>query len=423
MKRIRLKWILLSAVSLYIAAVVFAWVTNGDRIRANFHRFIESLNHPVFRELAAVTISQDPEKSEKLADFDEKSTKAEWYAARKDYPNMHKALSEAVADAEGAFGSNSEYLRTILISQAQKECKFEKWKVAIEAFNRALKIDPKDTNVSHWLAYAYSKDHNFRDAINVYTKAIAIKPEAGLYHGRANDYLSLGLCKNAIDDYTTAIKLDPKEPDNYHYRAEARCSLRQYQLAIDDCTKSISLDPKNLSSYVDSAYDYNMLDQPKAAIEMCNKAISITSPNSQLYVERAYAHNSLGEYREAIDECNKAIPLDPKNGRSFYERGFAEQQLGQYQQAIDDIRASLYSYPNYFGAYRNLGFSYNKSGQPDKAIEALTKAIKLNQDAGRCYFDRADVYRSLGKTALADKDLSESKKLGYDPSKRKTTYH
>jgi tetratricopeptide (TPR) repeat protein len=321
MKRIKLKWILLSVVSLYIVAVVFAWVNNGDRIRASFYKFIESMNQPAFRELAAITISRDPEKSEKLANFDEHHAKAAWYAARREYANMHKALSDSVKDAEGAFGPKSEYLRIALINQGEKECKFEKWKVAIEAFNRALKIDPKDISVSSWLGYAYCQDNDYKDAIDVYTKAIA------------------------------------------------------------------------------------------------NKA------TAQLCVERAYAHSSLGEYKEAIDDCNKAIPLNPNYGRSFFERGCAQQQLGQYSQAIDDIRASLQSDPNNIGAYRHLGYLYKMSGQPDKAIDALTTAIKLDPTLGRCYFARADLYSYLGKTALAEKDLVEAKKRGFDPDAKQTTDH
>ena len=45
----------------------------------------------------------------------------------------------------------------------------------------------------------------------------------------------------AIDDYSKAIELDPKDPQKFRYRADRRLYLEDYKGAIDDYSKALEL--------------------------------------------------------------------------------------------------------------------------------------------------------------------------------------
>jgi Flp pilus assembly protein TadD len=61
---------------------------------------------------------------------------------------------------------------------------------------------------------------------------------------------------NAINNYTEAIKLNPKFAKAYNNRGIAYVGRKQYDLAITDFNKAIELDPKNGKVYNNRAVAY-----------------------------------------------------------------------------------------------------------------------------------------------------------------------
>ena len=82
---------------------------------------------------------------------------------------------------------------------------------AIEAFERAIKIDPK---------------------------------RSGGYLGRANCLNTLEQYERAIEDYNHALELDPKLANAYANRGIAHAQLGDREKAIADYEKALALDPK-----------------------------------------------------------------------------------------------------------------------------------------------------------------------------------
>lgn len=67
--------------------------------------------------------------------------------------------------------------------------------------------------------------------------------EAGRAKHKSGDY------KGAIEDYTKAIELDPKNLDAYAARGYARRMLGDYPESLQDYEKVIEMDPKNANAY------------------------------------------------------------------------------------------------------------------------------------------------------------------------------
>ena len=71
------------------------------------------------------------------------------------------------------------------------------------------------------------------------------------------DYYNDGKYRLALDEFTTAIRLNPNYTYAYWYRGYAYYELGQYQRAIEDFDKAIQLDP-------DMALAYNNQGMPTA---------------------------------------------------------------------------------------------------------------------------------------------------------------
>jgi tetratricopeptide (TPR) repeat protein len=90
----------------------------------------------------------------------------------------------------------------------------------------------------------------YREAITAYSKAIKLDPQfAGLYSMRGFAYAKLGFDKLALKDYNKAVRLDPKGPVNYYMRGSLYAKRGDIKKAIRDLTTSLALDPQQSPVY------------------------------------------------------------------------------------------------------------------------------------------------------------------------------
>ena len=80
----------------------------------------------------------------------------------------------------------------------------------------------------------------YKDAINFYTKALAIAPKfSEAYNQRGIAYSYLNDYEQAIYNFGRAIKFAPDNPDLYNNRGLCFSSTENCERAIEDFTKAI----------------------------------------------------------------------------------------------------------------------------------------------------------------------------------------
>ena len=85
----------------------------------------------------------------------------------------------------------------------------------------------------------------FTSIVNCY----GAKGKANEFFEQGKKYSSPETADQAIDNYTKAIKINPKLAKAYNNRAIAYIWKRQFDLAIADLNKAIEFDPKNGKAY------------------------------------------------------------------------------------------------------------------------------------------------------------------------------
>ncbi len=90
--------------------------------------------------------------------------------------------------------------------------------------------------------------NNQSEAIRFYTLAInnyssdALKEKSEAFYNRGINYRKLKKNKEAISDYTSAIKIRPNYVKAYNNRAVAKMSIQDFKGAIADCNQVIKID-------------------------------------------------------------------------------------------------------------------------------------------------------------------------------------
>ena len=166
-------------------------------------------------------------------------------------------------------------------------------------------------------------------ALADYTSAIRLDPKnAEALSNRADLKLRKGDIEFAIEDYSAAIEINPKLAGAFNGRGNALRETGQIDRAISDYEKAIALDPNSPFAYNGRGNALRDKGQADRAIEDFNKAIRIDLSYGTAFIGRANVFSDKGDWAEAIKDYDAALDLDPKDITALNNRGTAYQNMG-----------------------------------------------------------------------------------------------
>ncbi|KAL8545428.1 hypothetical protein ACS0TY_005550 [Phlomoides rotata] len=102
-----------------------------------------------------------------------------------------------------------------------------------------------DANSEKELGNEFFKQKKFSEAVDCYSRSIALSPTAVAYANRAMAYIKLKRFQDAENDCTEALNLDDRYIKAYSRRSTARKELRKLKESIDDAEFALRLEPQN----------------------------------------------------------------------------------------------------------------------------------------------------------------------------------
>ena len=268
----------------------------------------------------------------------------------------------------------------------------------------------------------------YKRAIDDFDRALELNPKNQAAYGhRATVYK---LVREEIDKHSKAIDLDPRDARAFNNRGIAWTNLRRYDRAIQDYEQSISLDSLEPVPYFNRAIAFKAKGQHREAaegqqktkilqkIKRADETIRLNSLDVAAYVGRGTAYGELRFYERAIRDFDKAISLDPTNPAPYFYRGEAHKAQGSpLLVASDYVKADglrvIKKYDKQISmdarrssAYRVRGNAYQTIREYKHAIKDFNKAIVLDPSDHLAYQHRAEAREALGEHHLANRDRS-----------------
>jgi tetratricopeptide (TPR) repeat protein len=223
-------------------------------------------------------------------------------------------------------------------------------------------------------------------------------------------------CKVAY--YTRQISASPNDGESYYSRGMAYKRLERYDEALADFTKYISTNPTSkeylADGYGERANCYKALKDTTRAIADYNRALELF-PSTTVYNNRGTLYLSQNDNANAIADFNHAIAIDAKDAEPYYNRAKVYSSQKQYNKAIADldiyIKLNTTNIPFLADGYQNRSIAYSNLDNLTQALKDANSAIDLDPNVGSRFRNRANVYRKLGKTALAEADEQAATRL------------
>ena len=235
------------------------------------------------------------------------------------------------------------------------------------------------------------------------------------YYNRAIDHEAAGNTEAAIDDYSKAIRLNPRYANAYNNLANLLmeagnepAAMINYDKAIEhDSNTALFYNNRGLARYRNTIWaDYD------GAIADFSDAIRLKPDYDEAYLNRGAAYAAKNDYAAAIADYTDAIRLNPKLASAYYNRGTARKELGELDAAIADYDQALVYAPNDATIYNNRGIAHSIKGDAISSLADFSRSIMLNNPEPHLpYYNRANVYFDQGKYAAAIADYGEAIRL------------
>ena len=116
----------------------------------------------------------------------------------------------------------------------------------MKLINQAISLEPSDPEKIHVRAQIHAAVGKHQEAISDYKKCIFLKDDVFQYHyNLANVYFDTRQFAQAVDYYTSAIKINPNDSDIYSNRGTCYIQISQRKLAYNDFKKALSMNPND----------------------------------------------------------------------------------------------------------------------------------------------------------------------------------
>jgi S1-C subfamily serine protease len=210
--------------------------------------------------------------------------------------------------------------------------------------------------------------------------------------------------QQAIKEFSTAIRLDPKHQYAYYMRAYTYEQVENFQQSLADYNQAISLNPKfSIAYYYRANLKKNKLNDIQGALVDYNQVISLNPKFPGAYGNRAFLkYEKLNDIQGALADYNQAIIIDPKESESYNNRALLKMdKLNDIQGALTDYNQAISFNPRFSVAYNNRALlKYEKLNDRAGAIQDLRQAAKILREHGRTQLLQIAIenLRKLGAT-------------------------
>lgn len=287
-----------------------------------------------------------------------------------------KWLEQASAMLERAVQLDNR-LPAPYVSLGRLHSSLGKHDLALQEYQKALAINPRDATAVMGVAGAYERMGRIQDAEESYKKAVALLPSywdgynsLGFFYYRRNRF------PDAINQFRRVLELTPDNATAHSNLAQAYVSAGDPKLLTDaeqELKKSIQLNP-SYAAYANLGNVYMNQQQYANAAQAIQKALELNDKDFRVW------NNLLNAYGWLRDEPNASKARQKTTG-------LLEEYISAHEQDG--------------GAHSLLSNLYAEAKLKEKSIREIGTALALQPKDPWVLADVAESYETLGDRKLA----------------------
>lgn len=215
------------------------------------------------------------------------------------------------------------------------------------------------------------------------------------FYTTGNSFYNAGNYEQAVLNYTKLIKATKESTvikTGHINRGLAYDKMKKYDLAIQDFTTAIKLDSSDMASFIDRGLSRMHAEYLLKAKADFNHVV-VTNTNKKMKQNALFWLSQInyktGEMEKVIANCNVYLKNNSKDPEMYFMRASAYSMVKNFKKSIKDYSKVIELYPTSFQSYANRGV-------------AKINSLMMN----------GNLQPTLRETKSACKDLRKAKKMG-----------
>ena len=300
---------------------------------------------------------------------------------------------------------------------------------ALEYWNKALQINPKQANVYKSIALSYMKKGQFDDAVAQFRKALEIQPQlADVYVNIGHSLMMSGRPNEAIEALKKEIQISPDADFAYFLLGQAHLQQKEYQKAQEYYEAAIKINPRYSNAYYglasacaklgdrDKAKEYSESFKKLKAQERkhlkgrkikYDDFVETRKSAAMTYINVGRMYREKGNLTKAEELLKQAAGLDPENVVCFLELATVYQIGKQPAKALQMYKKIRDIQPESPVSYLVIGILSAHLKRYDDSEEAFRKLITLAPQKSDGYRELARLYLKTGQNLPQARQLAE----------------
>eukprot|EP00118_Oscarella_pearsei_P002428 m.10543 g.10543 ORF g.10543 m.10543 type:complete len:801 (+) comp22403_c0_seq1:97-2499(+) len=258
----------------------------------------------------------------------------------------------------------------------------ERYDESIKHFTSLLKERPKlyGALVGRGTAYSYKgieDSQNAQNALNDFSKAIKLDPknQEGLER-RAEVYTHLNRLNEAILDVNTALAIK-KTSDLYFLGGRILSMMGKFQSAHFHLKEAYKMNSRHLDTMRHLALSFYNSGDIMPAMRLLAEALGLYPSDASIPFFLGEIYREMGSFKESNFYYSEAIQLNAANPNAFYGRGLMFYSNGKYFEALADFESCQSFSPHNVACVLHGGIVLTALGKFFPAIKEYTKVSLL----------------------------------------------
>ena len=306
---------------------------------------------------------------------------------------------------------------------------------AVQALQRALKIDPRSTATQFNLTRVYlaagqaqkglelahslsqqaknnvpahftlgvllAEQRQYGEAIHEFETADALQPGTfEILHDLGHAYLQIGDNVKALGTLDRALKLSPNSVGTLYYMAQAYANQGKDLDALDLLVKAHKLEPRNTDVIFFTARLSMKQAYYEDAIPMLEEGLKVDPKGPNLLAALSICYFATGKITKAKDILQTLLEVNP-SARSYALMGLYCRYLGRFDEAEKYLEQGLKADPHDAACLYNLGYLETRQGHYDSGEKWLQQALEVDPN----YYE---ALLELGNAKMHQKKFAEA---------------
>ncbi len=326
------------------------------------------------------------------------------------------AILSILIGCVSAMGQPQSVMKSYNFSRALEEAKKGNKAEAIDFLKKEVTDNPNNGYAFFTMAVLQADGEDYSGAMSAINTALKKLPKkdkefvARSYASRGQLYAIAGDTVKSMEDYVTALNVNPTDADILESYGQILYELKRYDEADKNYRQIVSLNPASVMGYMGLGRDAYAVGNYDEAVRQYNTVIGMYDDYSSGYAFRAESYLKLGKYLEAVDDIMKALSIDNDAKAHHYLFEFPE---GKTTLVITKLKGMAVKNPHNAEWYYYMGQLYNDRKMYAEAIEALKEAYNI--DAHPVFLElMGDCYQSLGNFTKALEVITEAQQMRPD---------